>query len=174
MLTAIPTRQPADGAGGSGSTVSNLFISELVIPGQPEHVQAARAFTALVLRAHSRDDEGIADLLVSELVTNSLLHSDSGKPDGIVTVLVAVMPGEIHIEVTDDGGTGEPAVNTAADNETAESGRGLRLVERLSASWGHYRCGRHLTTWFEFPTGQERCTSAASASTRSSARKETL
>jgi anti-sigma regulatory factor (Ser/Thr protein kinase) len=159
MPIAIPTRQPASNANASGSTASGPFISELVIPGHPEHVRAARAFTALALCAHSRDDEGIAGLLVSELVTNALQHSDSGKPGGMVTILVAITPDEIHVAVTDDGGPGEPTLQTAVDNEGAESGRGLCLLERLSATWGHHRRGRHLTTWFELSISQAPCPS---------------
>jgi anti-sigma regulatory factor (Ser/Thr protein kinase) len=85
-----------------------MLISALAIPGHPAHVRVAREFTALVLGAHSRDDDGIAALLVSELITNSLRHSASGQPGGTITVIVAVAPGEALIEVTDNGGTGEP------------------------------------------------------------------
>ncbi len=156
MPTATPTRQPpatvpaTDAETGTGG----LLVSSLVIPGQPEHVQAARQFTSLVLRAHARDDDGIASLLVSELVTNSLQHSHSGSPGGTVTILVAITSGEILIGVTDDGGTDEPVLNEADDGEDddAESGRGLRLVHQFSAHWGHYRQDRQLTTWLKLKT----------------------
>src|SRR5215469_4350801 len=87
---------------------NGMLVNTLAIPGHPEHVRAARTFTALVLAAHSRDDDGTAGLLVSELVTNSLLHSDSAKPGGIITVTVAISPGETLIQVTDEGGPTEP------------------------------------------------------------------
>lgn len=43
-----------------------MLISALAIPGAPEQVRTAREFTALVLRAHARDDDGTAALLVSD------------------------------------------------------------------------------------------------------------
>jgi anti-sigma regulatory factor (Ser/Thr protein kinase) len=74
----------------------------------------------------------IASLLVSELVTNSVRHGRSGRPDGTVTIIVIITPGEILIGVTDDGGPGEPVLQTVGKDEDdgdAESGRGLRLVD---------------------------------------------
>jgi anti-sigma regulatory factor (Ser/Thr protein kinase) len=126
-----------------------MLVSTLALPGHPEHVRAARTFTALVLAVHSRDDDGTAGLLVSELVTNSLLHSDSAKPGGIITVTVAISPGETLIQVTDEGSPTEPTVRPSADPDSAEDGRGLHLVRELSAGWGHHRQGDRLVTWFE-------------------------
>ena len=36
---------------------AGVFTSALAIPGQREHVRAARAFTNLVLGVHDRDDD---------------------------------------------------------------------------------------------------------------------
>jgi anti-sigma regulatory factor (Ser/Thr protein kinase) len=129
-----------------------MLISALAIPGHPAHVQVAREFTALVLGAHSRDDEGIAALLVSELVTNSLQHTASGQPGGTITVIVAVAPGETLIEVTDNGGAGEPVPRAPGDGD--EGGRGLHLVAELSDAWGYHRREAQLTTWFQLRTPQ--------------------
>jgi hypothetical protein len=74
-----------DAPGAAGMTgAAGLLISALAIPGRPEHVHAARAFVNLILGVHHRDDEGVASLLVSELVTNSLRHGDSGATDGTI------------------------------------------------------------------------------------------
>jgi serine/threonine-protein kinase RsbW len=148
MPTATPTLQPPIAASAADTRTAGLLVSVLAIPGRPEHVQAARQFTDLVLRAHGRDDEGTASLLVSEIVTNSLRHSRSGRPGGTVTILVAIRPGEILIGVTDDGGTGEPVRREGENDGGAEDGRGLHLVDQLAARWGHYRQGHQLTTWF--------------------------
>jgi len=52
--------------------------------------------------------------------------------------------------VTDDGGLSEPVFREAEAEDTyAEGGRGLRLVDELSADWGYYRHGDRLVTWFE-------------------------
>ena len=155
MPTAAGTR-PSVSAALTPSPAARL-VSGLAIPGRPEHVQAARQFTDLVLRTHGRDDDGIASLLASELITNSLRHGRSGRPGGTVTILVIITPGEILIGVTDDGGPGEPVMHPEGkdgDDGEAESGRGLHLVDRLSAGWGHFRQGHQLTTWFTLRTGQ--------------------
>jgi anti-sigma regulatory factor (Ser/Thr protein kinase) len=133
-----------------------MLISSLTIPGDPAQVRVAREFTTLVLGAHSRDDDGTAALLISELVTNSLRHSASGQPGGTITVIVAVAPGETLIEVTDNGGTGEPVPREpSADGDAdadAEDGRGLHIVAELADAWGCHRRETQLTTWFQLRT----------------------
>jgi anti-sigma regulatory factor (Ser/Thr protein kinase) len=131
-----------------------MLVSALAIPGRPEHVQAAREFTALALRVHGRDDDGISGLLVSEVVTNSLIHSDSGRPGGTITVRVIITPGESRVEVADDGGDGEPVPRTAPGDADAEDGRGLFLLQELADEWGHFRQGGRLITWFTLRTGR--------------------
>lgn len=131
-----------------------MLVSALAIPGRPEHVHTAREFTALVLRVHDRDDDGISGLLVSELVTNSLVHSDSGRPGGTITVTAIVTPGETRIEVADDGGDGDPVLRAVPDDISAEDGRGLFLLQELADDWGHARHGGGLTTWFTLRTGR--------------------
>jgi anti-sigma regulatory factor (Ser/Thr protein kinase) len=126
-----------------------LLVATLDIPGHPRQVRAARTFTALVLEAHDQPDDGTAGLLVSELVTNSLMHSASGRPGGMITVAVAITRRETIVEVTDDGGPIEPTISEDDEHTDAENGRGLRLVRKLSADWGYYRQGGRLTTWFD-------------------------
>jgi anti-sigma regulatory factor (Ser/Thr protein kinase) len=69
-----------------------------------------------------------AVLLVSELVTNSLVHG--GPP-----VVVAVDCDEHSLQVrVRDGSSVLPARRTAGDGE--EGGRGLALVDTVSSDWG--------------------------------------
>ena len=69
-----------------------------------------------------------AVLLVSELVTNSIIHG--GPP-----VVVAIdCDGEALQVRVRDGSAALPARRTAGQAE--EGGRGLALVETLSADWG--------------------------------------
>jgi anti-sigma regulatory factor (Ser/Thr protein kinase) len=92
-------------------------------------------------------------LLLSELLANSIQHSDSGKPGGIVTVTVTVAPGGVLAEVADAGGDGEPALREPPGDDS-ERGRGLRLVEELSRSWGWFGGKDQRVTWFELGAGQ--------------------
>jgi anti-sigma regulatory factor (Ser/Thr protein kinase) len=123
----------------------------LVICGRPEQVGVARAFVAQVLgTGHPGLDR--VTLLTSELVTNSVNHSDSRLEGGSITVTVrpvtvGTAADRIRVEVTDDGADTAPAVRH--DDELAEAGRGLRLVEAYSLMWDYYRDGTRTVTWFE-------------------------
>lgn len=154
-------RVPAEAGASAEPSVSaetpepaGMLISSLVIPGHPKHVPAARQFAALVLRVHSRDDDGTVGLLLTELISNSLAHSNSGKPGGTITVTVTVTPEKVVGEVADDGGDGEPVLRDPPGEE-AERGRGLQLVDELSDGWGYFGGGEgRMVTWFEVKAGQ--------------------
>ena len=118
----------------------------LVICGRPEQVAMARGFVRQVLGAAHPGTERTA-LLTSELVTNSVNHSDSRLDGGTITVTVRTDADRIRVEVTDDGGPTEPRVRR--DDDLAETGRGLRLVEAYALMWDYYRDGTRTVTWFE-------------------------
>jgi anti-sigma regulatory factor (Ser/Thr protein kinase) len=85
----------------------------------------AREAVAGRLRAVPLED---VTLVVSELVTNAVLHGL-----GDVTLAVTMNDDAVHVEVGDD----QPALpDTTARAVDAESGRGLLLVSRLAESWG--------------------------------------
>jgi serine/threonine-protein kinase RsbW len=72
-----------------------------------------------------------AVLIVSELVTNAIVHSGSD----VVSCVLRLGGGLLRIEVTDRGvGVEEPAVRKPADDDV--SGRGLLLVNAVSEAWG--------------------------------------
>ena len=72
-----------------------------------------------------------AALIVSELVTNAIVHSGSE----VVSCVLRLGSGLLRIEVTDQGvGTAEPAARMPADDDV--SGRGLLLVSAVSEEWG--------------------------------------
>lgn len=81
------------------------------------------------------------NLLVSELVTNSILHADSPAD-----IAVLLKPEVVRVEVTDRG-AGMPGVKAA--ESVATSGRGMALVEMLSSSWGVEPTPQGKTVWFE-------------------------
>ena len=118
----------------------------LVICGRPEQVGVARRFVRQVLGACHPGLERVT-LLTSELVTNSVNHSDSRLDGGTITVTVRGIAGRVRVEVTDDGGPTAPALRR--DDDLAEAGRGLRLVEAYSLRWDYHRDGTRTMTWFE-------------------------
>lgn len=121
--------------------------ARLTVPGRPEQVAIARAAVALALGAgHPCTDAAV--LITSELMTNSVVHSDSGHAGGTVTITVAEIGYKLRIEVTDDGAPDVPALHPAGTDD--EAGRGLELVDALAARWESRRDGAgKTTTWAE-------------------------
>ncbi|HYZ55626.1 MAG TPA: ATP-binding protein, partial [Streptosporangiaceae bacterium] len=104
----------------------------LTVPGRPEQVATARTIVALALGAdHPCTDAAV--LITSELVTNSVIHSDSRHACGTVTITVAEIGHGLRIEVTDDGAPDFPALRLPGADD--EAGRGLELVDALAARW---------------------------------------
>jgi anti-sigma regulatory factor (Ser/Thr protein kinase) len=82
------------------------------------------------------------ELLVSELVTNALVH-------GAGTIWLRLIRGPMLLCEVGDDGPELPYVCDAAD--TDESGRGLQLVSCLATAWGSYRTATGKVVWFEYP-----------------------
>lgn len=82
-------------------------------------------------------------LLVSELVTNAVVHAGS-RPN----VAVMLLPHALRVEVADDTSVA-PAPRDASDAD--ESGRGLFLLDELSSAWGVDLGDDGKTVWFEVP-----------------------
>jgi len=84
-----------------------------------------------------------ATLLLSELATNALAHSASGR-GGTFTVTVFHRSGDVRVEVADQGGLWLPG--TAGDEV---HGRGLVIVSSLARAWGITGDESGRTVWFE-------------------------
>src|SRR5437764_14552618 len=77
-------------------------LSTLTIEGQKRNVARARSFVNGILGPrHPAADAAV--LLVSEVVTNAVLHTDSGAAGGSVTVTVSEAGDWLRIEVADAG-----------------------------------------------------------------------
>lgn len=87
-----------------------------------------------------------AELLVSELVTNTLRHAW-----GPIQLRMVHSPRRrtlrCHIA---DGSPARPRLLHLRPD--AEHGRGLLLIDQLAARWGARRTTRGKTVWFELPT----------------------
>src|SRR6266550_6127903 len=100
----------------------------------PRSPSRARQFVRDALGdSTSREVVEDVQLVVSELVTNSVRHANLG-PDQRVTVSIECVDDVIRIEVRDGG----PAFTRtrSATPPASGGGMGLRIVERLSDSWG--------------------------------------
>jgi anti-sigma regulatory factor (Ser/Thr protein kinase) len=82
-------------------------------------------------------------LLVTELVTNSVRHTESDS----LMLRVAIGRSAVITEVADDGPSFDPEQAARPANE--DSGWGLFLVQRLAQNWGVKRDDGSKRVWFE-------------------------
>jgi anti-sigma regulatory factor (Ser/Thr protein kinase) len=115
-----------------------------VFPGRHEQVAHARRFVARALEGCPVTDEAI--LCVSELATNTLLHTASGN-EGEFEVIVQRGRSWVRIAVCDEGSSTTPAPR--ALDATSEDGRGLGLVVLIAHRWGHWTDEHGRTVWCE-------------------------
>lgn len=107
----------------------------------PESVSVAREF----VRQHATDrpdQRDVAALLVSELVTNAVVHAASD-----VEVEVDVTDNALRVAVRDRKSGALPTLRRRS--LTADHGRGLWLLSMLSTGWGFDSDHSGKVTWFE-------------------------
>jgi anti-sigma regulatory factor (Ser/Thr protein kinase) len=88
----------------------------------------------------------VCELLVSELVTNVVRHTNGRRSIAASDMRVRLYPDRVRVEVRDDG----PGI-TAAESEAVQdpgSGWGLFLVDELADEWG-IETGVQNCVWFE-------------------------
>lgn len=122
---------------------------EAAFDGCPESIALARRVLALALAdlpPAVRDD---ALLCASELVTNAIRYSASGKPGGTVR-LVADVADRVRLAVLDEGGPTEPVM--LPPSRSGEGGRGLPIIAALGALSVSGDChGRCVTAMIPLP-----------------------
>ncbi len=90
-----------------------------------------------------------AVLLVSELVTNSVLHAKVRNDQALVLELTTLAD-HLRIVVTDPGSHLEPRIVPA--DPTTPGGFGLRLVDHMCSAWGVARdAGGTTRVWCDLP-----------------------
>lgn len=82
-------------------------------------------------------------LLVSELVTNAVLHARTAS-----VLRLHTGDGRLRVEVQ-DASTEPPVASSASQNGHATGGRGVLLVDSLADRWGSDVGERGKTVWFE-------------------------
>jgi anti-sigma regulatory factor (Ser/Thr protein kinase) len=120
---------------------SNLLRRQLRL--HPSSIGAARRLVRHTLAEAGREDLAeTAQLLVSELITNALLHAGTH-----VELSLSVADGGVVVLVSD--GSAHPPVMSHPEGPTDEGGRGLVLVEQLSHAWGVLPSPRGKAVWFQ-------------------------
>ena len=112
------------------------------LPPRPSSVgEARRLIRQCLLEAGREDLVEAAALLVSEIVTNALVHA--GTP---IDVAFSFLDGGLRVEVSD----GSPHAPTRrAYGPNAGTGRGLMLLEEMVDEWGVVAEDPGKTVWFQ-------------------------
>jgi len=115
-----------------------------VLDAHPEQVAHARHLVSEYLGdgADVHIDREIAILLVSELVTNAVLHGISP-----FELRAQQSRAGLRVEVRDNNAAAAPILRLG--DGMAESGRGLQLVDTLADRWGWSEDGVSKVVWFE-------------------------
>jgi anti-sigma regulatory factor (Ser/Thr protein kinase) len=117
---------------------------QITLPGTKTSVATARRYVRDVLGDHPAADDAV--LVASELVTNAVLHSRSGR-GGTVRLTVCDTGRVVRMEVTDDGSL--LSAPYLRDEPCAENGRGLHIVSALAKQWGAYATPTGRVIWCE-------------------------
>jgi anti-sigma regulatory factor (Ser/Thr protein kinase) len=132
MLAMIATRDTARRA-------------KLDLPADPRAAGMSRRFLRRTMQGWGADADTMetAELCVSELVTNAVMHGGTSA-----TVCAELDNDLVTIVVEDRGGRGA-IQHSPQDAMMMVSGRGLTLVDALTAAWGAEQVGDSTTVWFE-------------------------
>jgi anti-sigma regulatory factor (Ser/Thr protein kinase) len=125
-----------------------LMIAEIDLRLAPEPEVVTTARHALNQLTDLLPPEKLEDvrLVVSELVTNSILHAGLSADDQI-SLTVTVSDGAVRGSVCDPGpGFGMPS--EPSPRSDLSGGWGLPIVETISDRWG-VEGNRHACVWFE-------------------------
>lgn len=132
--------------GRSGTTSADPF--DVMLRPHPSSVGTARelvrSLLGVVARADLLDD---AELLVSEVVTNALIHAGSE-----IRVRALMLEDRLRVEVS-DASPHLPAPRGYGD--TSGTGRGLSLLVQLVDDWGVTTAEDGKTVWFELGGASE-------------------
>ena len=117
-------------------------------PAHPDSVAVARHAVADYLRAAETRDPplGEIEVVVSEAVTNSVVHAYLGAAAGEVRVKVALLPQEVQVVVEDDGRGMVPRTDSPG------LGLGLALIATLADRFDAESApsgGTRLSVWFQ-------------------------
>ena len=122
------------------ATEASPRLIALALPGLPESVPIARRRVRAALGFHGLGEfTEDAEVITSELVANAVQHAceDGTKAIGVILTHAGI-PAAVTVAVSDCS----PQVPVRRDTPAgSEQGRGLQIVETLSAHWGWRRGG---------------------------------
>ena len=127
-----------------------MSVQSFALPAEQTSPRTARERIARELEGWGDTETRHAVLLLlSELVTNAVVHARS-----TVTVHLTVRrDGPVHVEVHDESPVRPRQRRQRVDRP---GGRGLYLLESLATRWGVEGDGRGKRVWFEVQAGRRR------------------
>lgn len=130
---------------GSNANRTRNGSIDIVLPAVPGSVSSARHAVARMLERAAPVPIVVCEdvlLLVSELVTNAVLHAGTDT-----RVSATAQDGRITVSVSDDDPHHAPVV--AQRGAMATNGRGVMLVDALASRWGVDLREGSKVVWFE-------------------------
>lgn len=123
-------------------SVTAVARAQLTLPPAPEAAgQARRAVREALLAAGAAELRAAAELAVSELVTNAVVHAGTE-----VALRIVAQAAAVRVEI-EDGNVHLPC--RAEWSTTAATGRGLQIVDAHVDQWDATRTEHGKVVWFE-------------------------
>ena len=120
---------------------SNVPAVEVTLPPSTESPSRARRLVESALASDPTELVDVVTLLVSEAVTNAVLHAGTE-----VRVRIGHDGASVRVEVAD----ASPVASVVRHNsDAATTGRGMMLIDQLADNWGQHRSADGKVIWFE-------------------------
>jgi serine/threonine-protein kinase RsbW len=118
--------------------------AELSLPPERSSARIARHWVIHTIAAEgvTGSQNQVVELLTAEVVANAVVH---GPPDGSIRVRAWTDHQHVYVSVSDDSST-SPVVRHP--EPSADSGRGMALVQALATDWGVEIGPDGKTVWF--------------------------
>jgi anti-sigma regulatory factor (Ser/Thr protein kinase) len=113
----------------------------LPLPRSSDSVGLARSAVREVLLDLPGDVADVSALLANELVANAIAHGE-----GSISLAMEINSHCVRFAVTDEGAA---LPELRESSPTAESGRGLSIVNALATRWGVDPTSQGKSVWFE-------------------------
>ncbi|MFB9838019.1 ATP-binding protein [Actinoallomurus acaciae] len=137
----MSSARPTDDSRGRDAVID----WRISVPGVPAIVAVARRLVRAALEHSPRCDD--IELVTSELMTNAIRHTPSGKAGSLVTLRIRGRRGWARIEVADLGSPSWAEPGPAAVED--ERGRGLGIIQMLADRSGREPENDGQVSWAE-------------------------
>lgn len=145
----VPSSAPASGSRPQALPIAPAQSACVTLRAETKSVPIARALVRELLNnygTHLPEAAETASLLVTELFTNAVVHSNASA----VLLALGIRDGFLRIDVADDGSAPRD-IRERPTSAFDENGRGLLLVRALSQSWGRETASFGTKVWAVLP-----------------------